>query len=80
MPAWLMLVLIVLISVALFADHRRNAAHKLSEHGGPEAVRAPASKPLPRANARHPRTGGRLERASRSHILRIARDRPLRRG
>jgi hypothetical protein len=68
MPAWLMLILIVLLSVALFADHRRNTANELTTSDldsletrkrplRPWAHRARADgRPASAAGARRPRT------------------------
>lgn len=69
MPAWLMLILIVVLSVALFADHRRNAADELTVDLDSGDVRRSPVRPKPR----HSRVAGRPARAPQSRVLRVAR-------
>ena len=67
MPAWLSLLLIVLVSVALFGDMRRNEAEEAAEASGrsvaPPTIRRPESPReghLP-SRALHRRSGRRLQ-------------------
>jgi len=73
MPAWLTLVIIVLLSVALFVDHRRNVVAELTDVGevdvGPTGRRA-VTRPATRAD----RGNGRPAHTRRSHTQ------PVRRG
>jgi len=58
MPTWLSLMIIVLVSVALFADHRRNGVDELSDVAAHEGLANAASDPPLRPNVRDGRQNG----------------------
>lgn len=67
MPAWLSLLLIVLVSVALFGDLRRNEAEEAADESG-RSIATPTTRRLegPReghlpSRALHRRSGRRLQ-------------------
>lgn len=52
MPTWLSLMIIVLVSVALFADLRRNRVEELTDVAGHDALPKAGPDPLLRPNVR----------------------------
>lgn len=58
MSPWLSLMIMVLVSVALFADHRRNRVDKSADWSWHEEHPEPVSDPLFRPNVRHVRQNG----------------------
>ena len=72
MPTWLSLMVIVLVSVALFADHRRNRVAKPADLAWHEELPELVSDPLFRPNVRGGRQNG--------HPGSIARPLPARRA
>ena len=58
MSTWLTVTVIVLISIALFADLRRESAQAPSDVLDRDDTRTPAPEPLVRPNVRDPRLDG----------------------
>ncbi|MGH3137569.1 MAG: hypothetical protein ACRDPV_13875 [Gaiellaceae bacterium] len=52
MSPWLTLIIIVLVSVAIFADHRRNSVDEFTDVSGHEEIPGTASDSLVRPNVR----------------------------
>jgi hypothetical protein len=52
MPAWLTLMIIVLVAIALFADHRRSSLEDMSHTAGHEKLPSPTPDSLIRPNVR----------------------------
>ena len=52
MPAWLTVMIIVLVSLGLFADLRRNSGDEIADLTGRDEVPGPASGVLLRPNVR----------------------------
>lgn len=71
MPSWLMLMLIVLVGVALFADHRRNSAEELTDVAGRDDLPNVAQDTL-RPNVRDVVQNGHRGTVPRPHSVRRA--------
>jgi len=72
MPTWLSLMIIVLVSVALFADHRRNSADDYADITSNRDVTNAVPDPPLRPNVRDGRQNG--------HPGGVHRPRPVRRA
>jgi hypothetical protein len=58
MSDWLTLAIIVLVSVAVFADHRRNVSAETTDVGEPDGGWVRPSEPIVRPNVRSARHSG----------------------
>jgi len=72
MSTWLSLVIIVLVSVALFADLRRTGSEEHADFGGPEKLVHPTWEPPLPDDGRDLRQYGRPGSVRRSRSLRPA--------